>query len=128
MHNEERLQVFTAEKRPRYGSRRENIFGLHLKAELRQIADDASKRTTGRIGDELQGNLRRPNFPDRIERARQNRVTDIHNAVEVEQHASYFMDATHRPRHQFRRLRQAPLPQPQNAFGSPAWRRIALAV
>lgn len=85
----------TAEKLPRHGGRRKDVFGLHLKAELRQVADDASKRTTGRVGDELQGNLRRPNFPDRIERARQNRATDIHNAVEVEQHASYFMDATH---------------------------------
>ena len=62
MHDEKRPQVPTPEKLLRYSGWRIDVFHRHLKSELREVTDDAAKRAARRVGDELEGKLRRPNL------------------------------------------------------------------
>ena len=65
-----------------------DVFDRHLKSELREVTDDAAKRAASRVGDELEGKLRRPNPRNRVERAGQDCAPDINDAVEIEQYTS----------------------------------------
>jgi len=68
------------------GERRggDELAGLDDEAQALELVQGACAGVGGRVGDETQFQLRVPQAPDRLNRARDRLVLDVQDAIEVE--------------------------------------------
>jgi hypothetical protein len=88
IHDEKWRQISIGEKVPSDSCGRVDIVQRRSKSQPGEIPSDASAWAASRVGDKLERNPRRLNPRNRVEGARQERVADINDALEVEQYAA----------------------------------------
>jgi hypothetical protein len=81
-------QISIGEKVPSDSCGRVDIVQRRSKSHPGEIPSKASAWAARRVGDKLERNPRRLNPRNRVEGARQERVADINDALEVEQYAA----------------------------------------
>src|SRR6516165_6568087 len=87
MHDEKGCKLLLREKIARQSRGRKDVLHRDVDADFSKIGDNSAPGAAGRVGDEFQRNACLPDSLNRVERARQSRLADVHDTIEVEEDA-----------------------------------------